>query len=160
MLEEQRMPAAGSRSYNSDEISHMLDVKRVMDLLWRVAGGVRRRRDRWAAVLADASPRTRIMGCNALFGGGLLTAGLLLALAAFVLLAWSTFFIQFHEVFFPPGTWTFDWSDSLIRLFPTSSGSMPVIVIGALVATPAWQQVCPGSCIGLVGCGRQSRRCN
>jgi len=33
-------------------------------------------------------------------------------------LAWSTFFVQFHELLFPPGTWTFAYSDSLIRLFP------------------------------------------
>jgi uncharacterized membrane protein len=26
--------------------------------------------------------------------------------------------VQFHELLFPPGTWTFNYSDSLIRLFP------------------------------------------
>ena len=33
-------------------------------------------------------------------------------------LAWEFFFIQFHELLFPPGTWVFARTDSLIRLFP------------------------------------------
>ncbi|HRO89588.1 MAG TPA: DUF1461 domain-containing protein, partial [Promineifilum sp.] len=35
-----------------------------------------------------------------------------------ILVAWPIFFVQFHELLFPPGTWTFAYSDSLIRLFP------------------------------------------
>ena len=50
--------------------------------------------------------------------GGLVTVSLLGALLFFVLTGWSLFFTQFHEVFFPPGTWTFDYGSSLIRLFP------------------------------------------
>jgi uncharacterized membrane protein len=42
-----------------------------------------------------------------MYGGGL-TALLLVGLALFVLLSWRQFFITFHDVFFPPGTWTFD----------------------------------------------------
>ena len=54
----------------------------------------------------------------AIMGGGIATTILLLAIALFILLGWSVFFVQFHELLFPPGTWTFAYSDSLIRLFP------------------------------------------
>ena len=35
-----------------------------------------------------------------------------------ILLSWNLVFTQFHEILFPPDTWTFYYSDSLIRLFP------------------------------------------
>jgi integral membrane protein (TIGR01906 family) len=63
-------------------------------------------------------PETRPVGYRALYYGGVATAVVLLALALFILLGWSIFFVQFHELLFPPGTWTFAYSDSLIRLFP------------------------------------------
>ena len=43
---------------------------------------------------------------------------LLAAIAIFILVGWSLFFTTFHELLFPPGTWTFYLTDSLIRLFP------------------------------------------
>ena len=135
MLQEQRLPGTNDPLFDHHEISHMLDVKRFTDLLWRiqavagviVAGGV---------VLLLARRETRRDGFAALFGGGILTSGLLTGLAAFVLLSWRTFFIQFHELFFRPGTWTFDWSDSLIRLFPDKfwSDAGTILTGGALVA--------------------------
>jgi uncharacterized membrane protein len=53
-----------------------------------------------------------------LFHGGLLTAGILLVMGLLVAVAWNFVFVQFHEILFPPGTWTFAFEDSLIRLFP------------------------------------------
>ena len=50
-----------------------------------------------------------------LFAGNAIVLG---GIAAFIGLAWNIFFVQFHELLFPPGTWTFSTSDSLIRLFP------------------------------------------
>ncbi|MDV7390213.1 DUF1461 domain-containing protein, partial [Arthrospira platensis SPKY1] len=44
------------------------------------------------------------------------TAVLLVLL--FMGVAWGAFFTLFHDLFFPPGTWTFNYTDSLIRLFP------------------------------------------
>ncbi len=117
MLSDMRMPYGDSPLFNPDEISHMVDVKRVVDSAWRAQA--------LSGVVLIAGllflflrPSTRVMGWNALFAGGLLTAGLLVALGLFVVLGFDTFFIQFHEVFFPQGNWTFDYSDSLIRLLP------------------------------------------
>jgi integral membrane protein (TIGR01906 family) len=117
MLKDMRMPYGNGPLFNPDEISHMVDVKRVMDSTWRAQVAS-------AAVLIVGllflllRPATRVIAWNALFGGGLLTAGLLLALGLFVVFGFDTFFTQFHEVFFPQGNWTFDYSDSLIRLLP------------------------------------------
>ena len=95
----------------------MEDVKRLTDRLmtvWLISlvvvvGG--------SAILL-ASKGARRQAYLALRNGGALTAGLLAVLVVFILLSWQTFFITFHDVFFPPGTWTFDWESSLIRIFP------------------------------------------
>jgi integral membrane protein (TIGR01906 family) len=117
LLEEQQIPGTADPLYNSEEISHMVDVKHVTDAIRGVSwiatvivlGGL--------AVLL-ARPETRPMGYRALYYGGVATTVILLALALFILLGWSIFFVQFHELLFPPGTWTFAYTDSLIRLFP------------------------------------------
>jgi integral membrane protein (TIGR01906 family) len=117
MLMELRLPGSDRLLFTVYEIRHMLDVKRLMDTLWRVLWGVGGLMIVSLAALL-ARPETRREGYAAIFGGGLLTSVLLVVIIAFVLLSWNSFFVTFHDVFFPPGTWTFDWSDSLIRLFP------------------------------------------
>ncbi len=152
MLQELRIPGTNRLLFTTDEIRHMIDVKRLTDIMWRVLLGA-------GLVLAAslivllARRETQAEGYAALFGGGLLTTGLLVLLILFVLLAWNTFFVMFHDVFFPPGTWTFDWSDSLIRLFPDRFwfDAGVLLVGGALVA---------GIIVTLVGfvLGRPQRR--
>lgn len=117
MLVRLRLPGTLEPLFLPYELNHMIDVKRLTDTLWQVlvAAG--------AIVLAGvvgllARRATRPDGYAALFVGGALTSGLLMVLIVLVLLSWRWFFIAFHDVFFPPGTWTFDWTDSLIRLFP------------------------------------------
>lgn len=117
LLEELRLPNSDTPLYNASEISHMIDVKNVADnvriILWVtgliVMGGL-------GFLLAQ--PKTRREGYKAMMHGGMLTSGILLLIALFILLAWSVFFVQFHNLLFPPGTWTFNYSDGLIRLFP------------------------------------------
>jgi integral membrane protein (TIGR01906 family) len=117
LLEDLRLLGTEDPLYNPAEISHMVDVKIVADnfrrLMWLLAvvviGGL-------AFLLAR--PQIRRAGYKALWQGGLLTAGILLVMGLLVALAWNFVFVQFHEVLFPPGTWTFALDDSLIRLFP------------------------------------------
>lgn len=117
LLEEQRLPDGDRPFYNEREIGHMLDVKHLTDairLLWGlsaalVIGGL---------LLLALQPEQRRRAASALLAGGLATAGVLLAIALFILLFWDTFFVFFHELLFPPDTWSFNYSDSLIRLFP------------------------------------------
>jgi integral membrane protein (TIGR01906 family) len=135
LLAALRLPGTDRSLFNRAELSHMIDVKRLTDVLWPVhlasgiivVGGM---------ILLLAWPRTRKDGYRALCAGGLLTAGLVLALVLFVLLSWQTFFVMFHDVFFPPGTWTFNWNDSLIRLFPDKFwfDAATILTVGALMA--------------------------
>jgi integral membrane protein (TIGR01906 family) len=144
MLKAQRLPGTDSPLFDQYEISHMMDVKRLTDVLWKVhlvsglvvVAGL---------VLLLARRETRTTGYTALLYGGGLTTLLLVGLVSFVLLSWRQFFITFHDVFFPPGTWTFDWSSSLIRLFPDKfwfdAGTILTVgslIFGLLVAFAGW----------------------
>jgi integral membrane protein (TIGR01906 family) len=88
-----------------------------------------------------AGRASRRQGYLAWRNGGALTAVLLAALVVFILLSWRTFFIMFHDVFFPPGTWTFDWENSLIRIFPDKfwfdAFSIPLVAV-FLVSLVLW----------------------
>lgn len=117
LLEEQRLPGSDDPLYNASEIGHMIDVKHVTDGIANL--------HLLAAVIVLGSlavllfrPATRSLAYRALLYGGALTMLVLLVIGLFILLAWSTFFVEFHELLFPPDTWTFAYSDSLIRLFP------------------------------------------
>jgi integral membrane protein (TIGR01906 family) len=117
MLEDLRLPGTDEPLYNPDEISHMLDVKIIADafgrLMWPLAlvviGGL-------AFLLARS--KTRQLGYKTLMHGGLFTASILIVIGILLGVAWNFIFVQFHELLFPPGTWTFAYTDSLIRLFP------------------------------------------
>lgn len=134
LLEDLRLPGTDDALYNESEISHMVDVKVVADAIKRVAyiagvivaGGL-------ALLLIPAG--TRRFGWRTLFLAGLATIIALALIAAAILIAWPIFFVQFHELLFPPGTWTFAYSDSLIRLFPEQFWfDIGVIIsVGALV---------------------------
>ena len=50
----------------------------------------------------------------------------------FVLLSFGVFFVAFHNVFFDPGTWMFEFSDTLIRLFPERFWRDIFIYVGVL----------------------------
>ena len=106
----------GTPVYNDRELSHMIDVKMVVRgalriwwigallalglglLIWRYAGG-------------------SALGAS-LEAGSKITLGLMLAIVLGLVLAFSVLFVGFHQVFFDPNTWTFLFSDTLIRLFP------------------------------------------
>ena len=134
ILADQQLPGFGRPLFSKEELSHMIDVKRFTDILWRVQtiaglfaiGGL---------ILLLAIRGTRWDGYRALFWSGAFTTGLLLFLTFFVLVSWQMFFVTFHELFFPPGTWTFDFSSSLIRLYPDrlwfDAGTM--ITVGTLL---------------------------
>lgn len=151
-LQALRLPGTDRPLHDAAELSHMVDVRRLTDTLLRrvlpvsgliVIGGL-------ALLLIPRA--TRRDGRAALFMGGVVTSALLIFFIGFVLLSWRTFFVTLHNVFFPPGTWTFDYSSTLIRLFPDrfwfDAGLM--LVGGALAA---------GLLITLIGylSGRRSR---
>jgi integral membrane protein (TIGR01906 family) len=106
----------GQPIYNERELGHMLDVKNVVQVMFKVLWGS------WIALVG--------LGMWAWFGkwwdeyrrglgrGGWLTIFMVGGIVVFALLSFGVFFVAFHNVFFEPGTWTFNFSDTLIRLFP------------------------------------------
>jgi integral membrane protein (TIGR01906 family) len=135
MLEELRLPGTDEPLYNEREIEHMIDVKVVADGIWRVTQA--------AIIIVTAGllflvarPFSRREAYRAIFHGGLATTVVLLTIGLLIGLAWEFFFLQFHELLFPPGTWVFARTDSLIRLFPEQFWfDVGVIISGsALVA--------------------------
>ncbi len=102
--------------FNDRELQHMVDVKNVYHAAMHVLEGsaivlvllvLWAWRGRWLANYMHGLQR-----------GGLLTIILLGVMILFILLAFNYFFVIFHEIFFRAGTWTFLYSDTLIRLFP------------------------------------------
>lgn len=118
--------------YNERELKHMLDVKLVLGAalqvwLWALVTvalmGVWAWRGKWL--------REYVGG---LWRGGLLTLVLIGVILALVLVAFGVFFVAFHNVFFEEGTWTFFYSDTLIRLFPQRFWRDTFLSVGGLTA--------------------------
>jgi integral membrane protein (TIGR01906 family) len=128
LLQEQTF--GGEPLYGQRELDHMVDVKRRTDIMFRMmwaAGAI--------AVLGTVAlawrPRTRPAAWQGLVNGAILTGIILAAILAYILIGWDSFFTRFHELLFPPGTWTFDYSTTLIRLFPEKFWFDVGVLIGA-----------------------------
>ncbi len=107
----------GRPAFNERELAHMVDVQRVFWAILRAGIGA------GMAVLGGtagllARRTTRPLAAGAWRGGALLTLALLVAVGGLMLTSWEVFFTGFHELLFPPDTWTFPTSDTLIRLYP------------------------------------------
>jgi integral membrane protein (TIGR01906 family) len=117
LITDLRLPGTNDPLYNQREIGHLVDVKSLIDAartgLWILGIGVIA-----GLVLLLARPETRPAGYTAIMHGGILTMAILLAMIVLLFVAWNLVFTQFHEILFPPNTWTFFYTDSLIRLFP------------------------------------------
>jgi integral membrane protein (TIGR01906 family) len=115
MLEAQTLD--GEPLYNQRELDHMVDTKVRTDILRMVAwitgavvvGGT---------VVLAWRQGTRPAAWRGLLNGAVVTVVILGAISLYILMAWDSFFTQFHELLFPAGTWTFGYDEGLIRLFP------------------------------------------
>ncbi len=108
--------ADGSPVYNERELGHWEDVIN----LWRSASRIGYAA---AILLAGAGVWSWRAGWwpayrFAIGRGGWLTLVLMGATLFFVIVAFGALFVGFHQIFFPPGTWQFFYSDTFIRLFP------------------------------------------
>ncbi len=102
--------------FSAREVSHMADVRAVFQFVWRawliaiivilLSGFILWRRGERSAI------------ASAIQSGGLLTVALIGSIALLAFFAWQVWFDNFHLIFFEPGSWLFDYSDTLIRLFP------------------------------------------
>ena len=105
-----------SHLYNDRELEHMLDVKKVyrgamvvlaVSLAFLLILAIWAWRRKWLCIYLKGLER-----------GGIVTLVLLGLVVLSILTLFNYFFIIFHELFFKSGTWTFLYSDTLIRLFP------------------------------------------
>jgi len=120
----------GTAVYNQRELRHMVDVKNVVRAALQVWYGL------LVLFLASAMFAWKsgrwLDFRRALQRGGLWTLILLGGILLFVLIGFGIFFVAFHNVFFEPGTWTFLWSDTLIRLFPERFWRDTFLFVGGL----------------------------
>ncbi|MBE3068044.1 MAG: TIGR01906 family membrane protein [Chloroflexi bacterium] len=120
----------GAPLFNGRELSHMQDVKNVVQPVLWVGYGV------WFLVLG--------LGLWARFGGwwpeyvrgiwcgGWLTVGLVAVIGILAGISFWQFFTVFHELFFTGDSWLFLYSDTLIRLFPMRFWQDAFLFAGAL----------------------------
>jgi len=119
-----------TRLFNDRELRHMQDVKNVVQAalnVWYISIGLLMLGWVWAARRAWGSEYR--LGMRR---GGWLTVILLAGILLFVLLAFNTIFVAFHNVFFQSGTWQFLFSDTLIRLFPERFWQDTFLAVGVL----------------------------
>ena len=106
----------GSPLYKDREVSHMLDVKILVQAvlkIWCAAIGILIAFGVWAKLGKWEQAYHR-----GLMRGGWLTLILTALLAILASINFWEFFAQFHHLFFEGDTWIFLYSDTLIRLFP------------------------------------------
>jgi integral membrane protein (TIGR01906 family) len=119
----------GTSMYNARELHHMRDVKVVTQYayLGLVIGGI-------AAIIAAVylyrADRSALR--RALFNGAVFTLGIIATIIVIAIINWDFFFTGFHNLFFTSGTWRFEYSDTLIRLFPEQFWFDAAIMIGCL----------------------------
>jgi integral membrane protein (TIGR01906 family) len=106
----------GTPIYNQRELEHMHDVKLLVQQMltaWWIVGfgfaglGVWAWRGGWWRSFLQSVSR-----------GGFLTAALILGILLLVIVSFNALFTGFHRIFFEGSTWIFQYSDTLIRLFP------------------------------------------
>ena len=124
----------GSSMYNARELHHMRDVKVVTQYAYLLTtiGGVA---FILAAIFLYRNDPSKLR--QALFSGALLTLGIIAAIVVIAILNWDFFFTSFHTVFFASGTWRFEYSDTLIRLFPEQFWFDAALVIGGITVLGA-----------------------
>jgi integral membrane protein (TIGR01906 family) len=132
---EQQSFEDGTPIYNARELKHMVDVKVV------VKGALTAWWTSLAAVILIGGLAWQggwFEGYRlALLRGSWLTIGLIASIVVVVVAAFGVFFVQFHNVFFDPGTWVFRYSDTLIRLFPERFWRDAFLWIGSIAIIEA-----------------------
>lgn len=103
--------------YDQREVSHMQDVQNVFQGVWNLW--------EYASVLfficllaLALVEGGRNLIASALKTGGLVTVGLFALIGISAAVAWQGWFVLFHRFFFVEGSWLFNFTDTLIRLFP------------------------------------------
>jgi len=120
----------GEPIYNTQELSHMQDVKAVVTGM-RIALAVLMVLFLVLTILAvNRGMRHQLLiGCER---GGWIVIGFIISILIFLLFNFDVLFTWFHKLFFESGTWKFYTSDTLIRLFPMRFWRDAFIFVGVL----------------------------
>jgi integral membrane protein (TIGR01906 family) len=114
------------------ERQHMVDVTMVFQRLFMVAAGS-------ALLIAGSFAFSRSDHARAVLWRRLSLSGLVIAVVTVVggiggVLLFDQAFALFHELFFPPGSWTFDaGSEKLVQLFPQQFWVETTIAVGVVI---------------------------
>ena len=124
---------SGDPLYVERELEHLEDVKIVLQGVFKVfwgavivliLGGVYARlRNWWIGYTLSVSK------------GGWLTAGLLGTILFLSIVSFRSLFTNFHRIFFEGDSWLFQYSDTLIRLFPLRFWQDVFLVFGITTLT-------------------------
>jgi integral membrane protein (TIGR01906 family) len=135
LLRRARLPGGGE-AFNARELKHMEDVRvligRIYPLHLLVLAAIAA-----LALMWGRSAETKRIVPRALQWGSVLTLAIAAGLIAYILINFSTFFTQFHLIFFEGDTWQFLFTDTLIRLYPVKFWSDAAILIGAATVAQA-----------------------
>ncbi|MFH1446975.1 MAG: TIGR01906 family membrane protein [Chloroflexota bacterium] len=118
----------GTAIYNERELSHMADVKVLVQLMIKVWLGISIFFFISGIVMYFAGWRDDLkIGYKR---GGWASVGLVITMLLLVLVNFNQLFNWFHLLFFKGDTWLFYYSDTLIRLFPLRFWQDAFIFIG------------------------------
>ncbi len=125
----------GTPIYNERELSHMVDVKNLVQTMisaWFIISGLLiltalfAYRGRWIKDFWLAVSR-----------GGWSTIAIIVLILAAVAISFNALFTGFHRIFFTGDTWLFYYTDTLIRLFPIVFWQDAFIFMGVITALGA-----------------------
>lgn len=127
-LGDLRFPDSGEL-YNARELRHMRDVKTVTQIAFLLSVIIGALAITSLYLLVRRSPSHAGVS---LVRGSILSISLVVAIVVMAIVSWNTFFTGFHSLFFSSGTWQFEYSDTLIRLFPEQFWFDAAVAIGVM----------------------------
>lgn len=120
----------GSNIYNDREISHMIDVKvllqKMLNIFYVILGIY------FLFYITSLKNKNYLYFYKGLSRGGWLTIGLITIIIAGIVISFDQLFTLFHKLFFTGETWLFNYSDTLIRLFPMRLWQDAFIMMGVI----------------------------
>jgi len=121
----------GTPLYNDRELSHMLDVKKVIKPVISIGYAS------WALLtvlgLITFRNNWRSEYRKGLRLGGMIMIGFLIVIGLFAMISFWNFFTLFHSIFFEGDSWLFLYSDTLIRLFPMRFWQDAFLLAGIII---------------------------
>ncbi len=120
----------GTPIYNEREVSHMLDVKILLQTTLKIFYGLLVLH----ALILGLSWRNKSLNAywRDLSNGGWATIVLIATIIIAVVISFDQLFTAFHKVFFTGDSWLFYFSDTLIRLFPMRLWQDAFIMMGVI----------------------------